>query len=347
MFFLVLALTAQLLPQSAGVPNRQPQLAVNGNRVMLCYGAGNRIYFADSIDQGKSWSRPVLVSTEEKLMLGMRRGPRIAATSKAIVISAIVTDKRHGAAGDLVAWRSTDGGKTWSSGRRVNDVPSSAREGLQGMAAGENNLVFVAWLDDRSGSKQVYGSVSRDGGASWSPNRLVYKAPSGPVCECCHPSAAIDAQGRIYVMFRNLLEGHRDMYLVRSEDGGRSFGSAVKQGSGTWKLNACPMDGGSLRIDNQGRPITVWRREEEVYLSEDSGPEHHLGHGKQPVLAVTGRGVYTAWTDGMALQVVAPGEKIARTVAPKAAYPSMVALPNGRVLLAWEQNGTVAMKTLQ
>ena len=44
----------------------------------------------------------------------------------------------------------------------------------------------------------------------------------------------------------NSLDGNRDMYLVRSEDGGRTFGPPEKLGAGTWKLAACPMDGGDL-----------------------------------------------------------------------------------------------------
>ena len=32
----------------------------------------------------------------------------------------------------------------------MNDSPTSAREGLQAMAAGDNGMLYSAWLDDRS-----------------------------------------------------------------------------------------------------------------------------------------------------------------------------------------------------
>jgi hypothetical protein len=47
-----------------------------------------------------------------KPTLGMRRGPRIAVAPGAIVISAVVGEKGRGADGDLIAWRSVDGGRS-------------------------------------------------------------------------------------------------------------------------------------------------------------------------------------------------------------------------------------------
>src|SRR5581483_10651378 len=195
------------------------------------------------------------------LSLGMHRGPRIALVGKTIVISAVVGERGKGADGDLLAWRSLDNGNTWSEGVRINDVPAAAREGLHGMASDGKDLLFATWLDLREKGTRLYGSISRDGGATWSSNVLVYASPSGSVCQCCHPSAVIAPNGRISVMFRNELNGARDMYVVSSVDGGRSFTAAEKLGTDTWILNACPMDGGGITFDPNGQIATVWRRE--------------------------------------------------------------------------------------
>ena len=58
----------------------------------------------------------------------------------------------------------------------------------------------------------------------------------------------MDAQGRVAVMWRNWLNGSRDMFAALSSDGGKTFATAQKLGSGTWKLNGCPMDGGSIAV---------------------------------------------------------------------------------------------------
>lgn len=346
MLFFALLLTAQIAPQSADLPNRQPQLATNGTHLVLTYGVGNSVFFAESKDAGRSWSKPAVVASQGKLSLGMRRGPRIALTPSAIVISAVVGEKGRGADGDLIAWRSVDGGKTWSAGKAINDVSSSAREGLHAMAFGGKGVLFASWLDLRGKGTRLYGSTSSDGGATWSPNTLVYESPSGSVCECCHPTTAVDAKGRIFVMFRNWLDGNRDMYLVRSDDGGSTFGPAAKLGSGTWNLNACPMDGGALQVGADGKPLTIWRREGEVFLSAGPNLEQRIGVGRQPILATTRRGPALAWTEGKQLKVVAPGQEDALTVDSDAAYPSMVTLSSGAVVLAWEQAGAIAVKRL-
>ena len=186
---------------------------------------------------------------------------------RCVVVTAISHES-----GDVMAWLSNDAGTTWSDFTRVNDDPGSAREGLHGMASGPNGLLFCAWLDLRHGSTQIYGASSADNGRTWSDDRRIYASPSGTVCECCHPSVAISSRGSVYVMWRNLLDGNRDMYVAKSGDNGQTFDPAEKIGIGSWKLNACPMDGGDLAVSASGSLSTIWRREREVFPAETQLP---------------------------------------------------------------------------
>src|SRR5712692_3569669 len=239
--FLALLLAIQLAPSGPTEQYTQPQIAAHGDIVGVTFGSGTTVYYSGSRDYGKTFSTPVkVVDSATKISLGMHRGPRIAITPGAVVISAAVQDK-DGRDGNLLAWRSTDGGRTWSEGVVVNDIPTTAREGLHGMAAGDNGMLYAAWLDDRSiddspRRKKLAGASSRDGGKTWSKSTVIYLSPEGPdakICECCHPSVAIDSHGRIYVMFRNNLAEARDMYLAHSDDGGSTFSQAQKVGEGT------------------------------------------------------------------------------------------------------------------
>ena len=90
-----LLVAVQIAPQTPDVPNRQPQPATDGTRLALTYGAGDSVFFAESMDAGKSWSKPVVVSSQGKLSLGTRRGPRIAMTPRRVVISAVVGEGRR------------------------------------------------------------------------------------------------------------------------------------------------------------------------------------------------------------------------------------------------------------
>lgn len=340
---LLLSVAIHIAPAAPESSNRQPQLASQGDTVGVTYGSGDSVYFAASTDAGKTFAPPVRVSSRGKLSLGMHRGPRLAFTPAGLVISAIVGEQGGGRDGDLMAWRSTDGGKSWSDPVRVNDIAGSAREGLHAMAFGGADTLFAAWLDLRNKGTRVYGAVSKDGGASWSANRLVYESPSGTVCPCCHPSVAIDAAGVVYVMFRNALEGSRDLYLARSSDGGKTFAPAGKVGTGTWKLEGCPMDGGGLVVDPKGRVSTVWRRDQTLFTTVAGDPETSAGTGRDPSLAATTRGPFSSWTEGRSVMLKKPGAEKALLIDDDGASPSMAGLSNGSVVVAWESKGAIAI----
>lgn len=316
---------------------RQPKLAVVDDKsVFLAFGADESIFICKSIDGGLSFGSPIQVGSLEKLALGMRRGPRIVASDTFVLVSAISHQS-----GDLTAWRSSDQGMTWSSPMVVNDIPEVAREGLHGMAIGPNGDVFCVWLDLRNGSTQIYGSSTSDDGRSWMKNRRIYESPSGTVCECCHPSVAIDGEGAIHVMWRNVVDGNRDMYFSTSTDGGESFQTARKIGLGTWNLNACPMDGGDLAVSSSGDVVTVWRRENQIFTTIDNSlGERSLGLGKQPEIATGANGEFVVWLSrrGGDLKLLKPDSSSPTTIATNASDPVIAAAGSSPqvVIVAWE-----------
>jgi len=174
----------------------------------------------------------------------------------------------------------------------------------------------------------------------------VYESPSGTICQCCHPSAAIDAKGEIHVMWRNALDGNRNMYVANSIDGGATFVNAAKLGAGSWKLDACPMDGGGLAVNKQGKLVSVWRRESEVFLAEPGSPEQRIEAGKDAAIAIGTNGVYTVWTHNGAIRARIPGKPEPVVLAPMGSFPQLVAVPDGPVIAAWEDGGQIAWKTL-
>jgi hypothetical protein len=327
--------------EQAVFAGKQPQLAADEHGdIHLVYGASSQIYHARSTDGGRTFSAPAAVGGVRFLAVGMRRGPRIAVTKEAIVVTAIGGEIGGGRDGDLFAWRSTDQGQTWSGPVRVNDVVASAREGLHAMSAGPDGLVYCAWLDLRNKRTEIMGASSNDGGTTWSDNRLVYRSPSGSVCECCHPSVAISPDGAVYVMFRNSLAGYRDMYVARSDDGGRSFDAAQQLGSGHWELDACPMDGGSLAFDASGRLITAWRRDKDVYTTAGKNNQETLvGNGMQPWLSNGKSGPGVVWLSGRPgeLMLKLPHAEV-KKLATAARDPVIVDVKN-RLVMAWETEG--------
>lgn len=269
--------------------------------------------------------------TEKKLQyaVGMRRGPRLALLAKDhIVLTAIGGEKGGGNDGDLLAWRNTPDTLSWEDALHVNSVPGSAREGLQALARGAQDEVYCAWIDLRSGKPQIWGACSKDGGASWTNEAAI--SGEAEICPCCAPSVAFDANGRVHVMWRGLRDGARDMQIASPP------GEATKLGSGTWKLDACPMDGGALALAADGRMLTVWRRDTQVFSATDGSAETLIGAGEQPWIA----GSTIVWLEkrGGKLFALAANSKVPEMLAADANDPVIAASPDGKSVLyaAWE-----------
>ena len=340
----------QLKPPAPDVRYRAPQLASAPGIVVMAFGAANSVYVATSTNEGQSFSKPVKVFETRVLPLSRHRGPRVVITRGAIVVTAVTGQTEatgphaHGlpSDGDLYVWRSMDSGKTWSKAVRINDVPSAAREGLHTLATDGNGNLFAAWLDLRKEGTRLYGAFSIDAGATWLPNTAIYESPDGTICQCCHPSAMYGDDGAVHVMWRNCLNGARDMYLI-SAGASRHFGKAEKLGTGSWKITACPMDGGGIaRVGS--RTITAWRRADEIFMAEPGQPETRLGQGKDVALAVSRGHTYAVWIAGTRLESWRAGRQ--DILAPKAAFPSLVALPGGGVLAAWEEDDAISLRRL-
>jgi hypothetical protein len=349
-----IALVVNLGPIGPDAPAHEPHLATSGSTVALTFGAGTGIYFSSSSDAGKTFSSPVKVAQADIVPLTRHRGPRIAITNHAIVITAVMGRTAEGGPhahglpsdGDLIAWRSADGGKTWSKGVLINDVPGAPTEGLHSLAADTKGTLFAAWLDKRSGhGTKLYGARSADGGLTWSKNVMIYDSPEGTICECCHPSVALDAAGQVLVMWRNWLAGSRDMYLTRSRDG-VTFSKPEKMGTGTWQLNACPMDGGGLVV-SQNHVVSAWRREHEIFLAAPGEKEVGIGEGIDVTIAGAPEGVYAVWSTPAGIRALLPGKKESIALAPKGAFPNVAALPNDRALAAWEVDGAIQIQPVQ
>ena len=333
-WLLTVVLAMNIPPVSDGTPNRQPQLASGNGVVALAFGSGHSVMVALSKDGGETFSKPSLVAELPALALGRHRGPRIAISGRSMLVSAIN--------GDLLVWRSIDGGNNWSKPITVNDTPDAAREGLDAMAADDSGHVAAVWLDLRAKGTRLYGAFSNDAGVTWSKNVLVYESPDGTICQCCHPTLVAAGNGAFDVMFRNVVGGNRDMYLLRVRDG-RVVSRPEKLGMDSWDLNACPMDGGGMALAD-GHVVTAWRRGQDVFLAEPGRKETKIGSGVDVALAA-GRGkTYAMWTRDGAIESWDDGKT--EVLSKSGSFPALTSLPDGGVLAAWEEGGAIKTRRI-
>ncbi len=311
-----------------------PCFAVDGSATHLVYASGDSILYSYSLDKGKDFSEPELVAVLKGLMIAGGRGPQIAFTKDQLLIAAPASS------GNIHTYLRRKTGGSWMEGGKINDAAGLAKEGFVSLAGGNSGQILAVWLDLRSHAKNnIYGARSVDGGKTWLKNQLIYESPDGSVCECCKPSVAVKGQ-LVAVMFRNNITGNRDLYVIQSRDGGATYGVAQKLGQGSWKLNACPMDGGGLVINEDNTVRTVWRREGNIYSNEPGNPEELLAKGWQCSIAGKNDRYFVAYVnDGKVFCREPDGKTI--EIGQGGGYPKLIMVDESTVLCAWENRNQI------
>lgn len=312
-----------------------PQIAVDRSGVIrMVFGRSDSIFAVTSTDDARSFSPPTLVGVVPGMHLGNTRGPTIASSVNRSAILAIDTK------GTLSVFELDHRTNRWL--RRpdpLNTADGSAPEGLGTVAADNADNFYFTWLDLRDARQnQIYFARLANGARS-AANRKIYASPDGHVCECCRPTVAVSGR-EVAVMFRNWLAGARDLYVMRSRDGGATFSDAAKLGHGSWKLDACPMDGGMMTIGDRGEVVTTWRRELEIYVARPGQAEERVATGRSPMLATRGQNTVIVWQDGRDIMFRTLDSE-AVTVVGQGRLPQVTLLRDGKALVAWERDGKV------
>ena len=187
--------------------------------------------------------------------------------------------------------------------------------GLDGggtVAADREGSVYVAWHGSTPGAaageagRQVWVDVSHDDGATFAAEQPAWSQPTGS-CGCRGMAIFADRNGIVRVLYRSATENvHRDIYVLTSQDRGRSF--AVRK-LHTWDINACPMSSMAFSEGTAG-VSGAWETGGQVYfepLANDSAsPVSAPGEGKgrkHPRLAIGPTGeTLLLWTEGTGWQ---------------------------------------------
>lgn len=133
--------------------------------------------------------------------------------------------------------RSADTGKTWSSPIEIDGHPglprddNGANEGFWGVV-GPDSTLYVVWANGRD----IIFTRSRDGGRRFAPPRAI--VPTAPIMYQIEdlsrsngfPQLAIDprGRGRLYVVWADYRNGDVDVFLSRSDNGGRTWTAATR-----------------------------------------------------------------------------------------------------------------------
>lgn len=165
--------------------------------------------------------------------------------------------------GDIRFARSTDGGKTFSPAISLNSDAGKEPVGhaFQSLAVDRRGRIYIAWIDERNKREtdrgaEIWMRVSEDGGRTFSREHRILS----DVCECCRTNIQIDSENRLFLSYRTVPANgpaYRDIMVASSTDGGRRF-SITRVSADGWEINACPVTGPALCLDQQNRLTVIW-----------------------------------------------------------------------------------------
>ena len=303
----------------------QPQLSIAENALHLVYYSGDArhgdVFYVRSSDYGRTFTDPIRVNSQpgSAIAAGAIRGAQIAVgkgnrvhvawNGSDVAEPAGPINPEAGKPGSPMLYARLNPGGTAFEPQRNLMRQTFGLDGGGSVAADRAGNVFVAWHGKAPGAaageagRQVWIARSADEGGSFAPEHPATTQPTG-ACGCCGLRVFADSRGVIYGLYRSATQNvHRDIYLLRSSDAGKSFSDFKLH---TWDINACPMSSMDL-IEADGEVLGAWETQAQVYFAPVSGD-----------VAASRKAIATP-----------PGEN------PKRKYPSLARNRKGETLLAW------------
>ncbi|HEY1192037.1 MAG TPA: sialidase family protein [Gemmata sp.] len=239
-------------------------------------GAAERtVFFTRSLDGGRSFDDPKAISkagvyktpTKGNNKAGgheRRSSPHLAAFGSGVHLS-WGEARADGSGMRFVLATSADAGATFGAPRPVHSG-DRANPTFTALATGPDGALACSWLDSRSGSQQPFAAVLRAGADTFGPERAVHPAPpESGVCPCCPTGACFGPDGTLFVAFRNVKNGCRDIAIGRLKPGQSAFEGPFFVIPDTWKFDGCPHDGPALTL--LGDTLHI------VWMDARSGPQ--------------------------------------------------------------------------
>lgn len=168
------------------------------------------INFSKSVNGGDTWSDPS-TRINSDVTAEDQRNPYMAVDAQD-KIYITWEDERNGD-WDIYFAISVDGGNTWTNpNKRVDSDDTFASQNNPTIAVGLNNIIYVAWHDNRNLDNDIYYAESNDGGNSWThPNMRVNDDIAGN--NQLNPSIGVDSTVTVFVVWHDDRNSNSDIYF--------------------------------------------------------------------------------------------------------------------------------------
>ena len=280
--------------------------------------------------------------------------------------------------------RSIDGGQQFEEPIQLNGDPDEDLSALimgglaqaqvfTAMAVSEQGAIHTFWLDTRGMTESMRAALyyrrSDDGGARFEEE---VRLQENDQCPCCQVSAVTSGPSSLFVSARQITgDNIRTPTVMLSGDNGASFGAPVETGGTPWRLEGCPLKLTAMAttpdtihslVHNgaEDPPGLLYARAVQRDMSflppQKIHPEAAVSDS--PAMASIGATLLAAWhakVDGprrifyrfsldggenfLPVQALRTGEA-------SVGYPAVATTPDGRFVLAWQENEVIKVMHL-
>ncbi len=260
----------------------------NAGVLHMVYAKNQNAYYVKSIDNGITFSNPVLINTSGSVEYNMgERGPKLSVGNDGVIHVAWMDHWNSGVSVYARYSRSTNGGLSFEPLKSVSGTP-----GVDGvtLAADGNDQVLVFWHTMVPQQTAVPSATwlhyarSADNGITFSADtNVLFSNHSGLACSMCMTRARFDADGSVCLAFRSAENSIRDFYLLKGNPLVNNF-EAYRINIDNWNINYCPMAGASLEISNSGKLYSAFMTGNHVYWAvSDTGIPLFTQHNATPL----------------------------------------------------------------
>ncbi|HLK50002.1 MAG TPA: hypothetical protein VKT49_17785 [Bryobacteraceae bacterium] len=303
----------------------QPQVVLRDGVLHLIYFLGDPqhgdVFYTRSTDFGGAFSTPVRVNSQpgSAIAIGAIRGAQIAVgRSQRVHVAWNGSDQAEprgplnpeaGKPGSPMLYARLDPARRAFEPQRNLMLKTFGLDGGGTIAADQHGGVLVGWHGKLPGARQgeagreVWIARSEDDGATFAAEHPATAQLTG-ACGCCGMRLFAASGGTVYGLYRSATQDvHRDIYLLRSVDGGKSFSTEMLH---PWNINACPMSSMAF-LESGDEVLAAWETQTQVYFAP---VQRGVQHAQEALISP-------------------PGEN------PKRKYPSLARNSRGDTLLVW------------
>ena len=226
---------------------------------------------------GRSWSKPVIVTTGEEHFINWADFPSIFYNGKNHLVVHWLEKNGDGTYDYVVkVSQSFDRGRSWSRPIIPHKDNKLGEHGFVSFFNASNNKVGLVWLDGRNmmgeehghgyGQMNLYSTTIDKNGILGEEILL-----DDRVCECC-PTSAVNIENDILVAYRDRsLSEIRNINLVRWNNS--SWQKPHSLHNDNWKIAGCPVNGPKLAVTGNN-VAAVW------YTSPNENPIIYISFSK-------------------------------------------------------------------